>query len=328
VLGCLSAYGLLASLVLAAGVGIAILVRGARLFSPGPLTAEASGTASLQGYDSHAEIQECTLCHRPWGRPEPARCLSCHISVGDEIGAQNGLHGWLDDALTCVDCHPDHQGREADIAHARLDLFPHEQVGYVLGEHTRRADGEPFTCADCHDTEDTVTPVACRSCHEAMNASFADQHTGPYGANCLSCHDGRPLAEDFGHWDVLPLDGAHAQAGCSACHGDASIGERDRRCVDCHEEPEIHGRQFGAECGACHTAQGWQPARLRYHAFPLDHGQVESGSCSTCHPAGYATYTCYSCHTHEPVETQVLHEENGIADLEACARCHPAGGTD
>ncbi len=329
VLGCLSAYGLLASLILAVGVGIAILLRGATLFSPGPLTAEASGAASPQGYTNHAELEnECTLCHRPWGRVEPVRCLSCHTAVNDETDAQSGLHGWLDDATICVDCHPDHQGREADIAHARLDLFPHEPVGFTLRQHTRLAEGKPFTCEDCHVADYTVTPSSCGSCHQEMDATFVDQHTVLYGANCLSCHDGRALAKPFDHQAIMPLDGAHAQTECSACHRGLSVRELDRECVDCHKEPKIHGSRFGTECGACHTAQGWQPARLRYHAFPLDHGQAQTDSCSVCHPTGYAAYTCYSCHKHEPAQTEALHQEQGITELEECARCHPVGGTD
>ncbi|MFN2232068.1 MAG: hypothetical protein ACK2VA_20050 [Anaerolineae bacterium] len=325
-LGCLSAYGLLASLVLIVGVGIAIYLQGAALFSPGPLTARASQAQSLQGYTSHAEMERaCTLCHRLWGRVEPARCLSCHATVGAEVAAQNGIHGWLEDAATCIDCHPDHQGREADVARARLALFPHERAGFTLRQHPPSAEGKLFSCENCHAADYALAPSTCASCHEEMDATFVPQHTVSYGTNCLSCHDGGPLPESFDHQAIYPLDGAHVQLECSACHDGLSFGKRINGCIDCHQEPEIHGAQFGTECGACHTAQGWQPARLRYHTFPLDHGQAEPESCATCHPAGYAVYTCDDCHVHPPAEIETQHLERGITELEDCARCHPAG---
>jgi hypothetical protein len=324
--GCLSLYGLLASLVLVLGVGAVVWLGGAAPLSPGPLTASAPRGVTLQGHTSHADMeQQCTLCHRPWAGVDPARCAACHTAVQAEIAAQNGLHGQLKDPMACATCHPDHQGREVQIALARPSLFPHDLVGFTLRRHTQLADGTPFSCENCHTPDYALLPSTCDSCHQQMDAAFMEQHIARYGESCISCHDGSTLPAPFDHQAVFPLDGAHAQAECAACHSNVSPLALTQGCTTCHEESRVHGGQFGAACEACHTTQSWRPALLRYHAFPLGHGEGGAVPCLTCHPTGYASYSCYGCHAHQPAETEAQHREEGIADLADCASCHPAG---
>ena len=55
---------------------------------------------------------------------------------------------------------------------------------------------------------------------------------------------------DFEH--PVPLEGAHANAGCSDCHTEGR--ELTGDCADCHEPPsEPH---FGPNCEDCHTPTG------------------------------------------------------------------------
>jgi hypothetical protein len=217
-LGCLSIYGLVASFVLAAAVGVIVWLGGAVPFGPGPLTASAPQATSLQGYTSHADMeQQCTLCHRPWTGVDPARCVACRTPVQAEIAAQNGLHGQLKDPMACAACHPDHQGREAEIALARPSLFRHDLGGFTLRRHTQLADGTPLSCENCHTPGYAFVPSICDSCHRQMDAASMDQHTAGYGASCISCHDGSTLPAPFDHQAVFLLDGAHAQAECTAC---------------------------------------------------------------------------------------------------------------
>ena len=327
--GCLSIVGLIAALLLAVGVGTAVWMQGATLFSPGPLSARSGTTGPLQGYGSHADMASaCERCHQPWAGADPARCLDCHTGVGDEIAGEAALHGRIDARDACTRCHPEHQGRDADLARARLDLFAHDGMGFVLVGHDEQADGSPFACEDCHVTGYTVPPAVCASCHRDLDAPFVAQHTAGYGATCLSCHTGQPLREPFEHSARFVLEGAHAaeRATCIACHGDRSLGEIEAGCAVCHEEPEMHRGQFGDSCASCHTAQGWRPARLQAHAFPLDHGaDADPPSCRTCHVTGYVTYTCYGCHEHQPADIAGMHRAQDIEAFQACVDCHPSG---
>jgi len=45
----------------------------------------------------------------------------------------------------------------------------------------------------------------------------------------------------------------------------------------------------------------------------------------TCHPDGYAVYTCYGCHDHRPDVVEREHREKGLIEIADCARCHPTG---
>jgi hypothetical protein len=329
-LGCFSIYGAIAALIVAIGVGSWMLLRGSTLFSPGPLTAVRQGSTAIQGYVSHAEMEsKCTLCHRPWHRVATERCLACHAAVEREVATGTGLHGRLDDPKTCVACHPDHLGREADIAQAALDRYPHDQVGFSLVRHQQLTDGTPFACAECHAPGGYDLDVTtCTTCHSRIDAAFTGQHVADYGAGCLSCHDGRAMPERFDHGVLFPLDGAHGDLACDTCHVLEDATRLSGACVACHEEPAIHRGGFGTNCAACHSAAGWLPARLRAHAFPLDHGVPVSEAeipCLTCHPDGYAAYTCYGCHEHEPDAVERAHREERMTEIEDCAHCHPTG---
>jgi hypothetical protein len=326
-LGCFSIYGLIASCLALIAVGALTWLRGGVLFSPGPLTAVRRGTGPLQGFASHADMEdECALCHRPWAGADAARCLACHTGVGEQIAAQAGLHGVLEDAGTCTACHGEHQGREARITGAaRLD-FPHERVGFSLREHQRLADGTPFDCADCHVAPGYAFDQAtCAACHGEMDAGFTERHIAAYGPACLGCHEGGQALAGFDHQAIFPLEGAHAAPSCQACHAGRSLEELSVGCVACHLEPDIHRGHFGDDCAACHTAAGWLPARLRYHAFPLDHGGTGDVACQVCHAEDYLTYACSGCHEHEPALTERQHREEGLIDIADCARCHPSG---
>ncbi len=326
-LGCVSIYGLLAACLTLIGVGAFILLRGSVLFSPGPLSAASQGSGPLQGFASHADLErECDLCHRPWAGVELQRCLACHQAVADQIVTQSGLHGQPQDAETCSLCHSEHRGREAEIDGAARAAFPHQKVGFSLAYHLRRADGSPFVCADCHVTPGyTFEQATCTTCHTEEDAGSMERHVAAYGSACFSCHEGSESLADFDHQAVLKLQGAHVAPSCKACHTERSLQELSAGCVACHTEPTIHRGRFGTECVACHTAVAWLPASLRYHGFPLDHGDAGEVACQVCHPGDYLSYTCSGCHEHEPAQTERQHREEGLDELADCARCHPSG---
>ena len=131
----------------------------------------------------------------------------------------------------------------------------------------------------------------------------------------------------FDHANFFPLDGKHAEVKCSKCHADQKYKGVPTTCAECHKEPKIHAGIFGSECQDCHTANGWVPALLNKHTFPLDHGGKGEVNCQTCHLNTYPEYTCYSCHDHQPEEITASHKRANIseADLPDCTRCHAGG---
>lgn len=312
-------------------VAIVTLINGPKLFSPGPLTAVRwKGAAALHGTLRHADFEsQCTLCHRPWKNVDPVRCLACHTSVENQIAARTGIHGRTEDPEACAQCHPDHQGRGVDIAQAARDLVPHDEVGFSLTRHRRLADGTDLRCADCHTGADQAfDQTSCAACHQQMAPAFMARHVDRSGTECLSCHDGTALADGFDHDVLLPLDGAHAGLGCETCHSQDVRQDLTAACAACHEEPAIHRGQFGTDCAACHVANGWRPAQLRYHAFPVAHGEPVDVDCLTCHPTSYTAYDCYGCHEHSPAETERQHQEKDIAEFSGCTSCHPTEHKD
>ena len=321
-LGCFSIYGLLASCLTLIAVGAFIVLKGAVLFSPGPLTAASRGSEPLQGFVSHADFErECVLCHRPWAGAELQRCLACHTAVGEQIVTQTGLHGQPQDAETCTLCHSEHRGREAEIDSVARSAFPHQRVGFSLAYHPS------LVCADCHVSPGYAFEQAtCTTCHRERDAGFMVQHSAVYGSACFSCHQGSETLVDFDHQVVFALQSTHAAQSCKACHTEYSLQALSAGCVTCHAEPDIHRGRFGTDCTACHTAVAWTPASLRYHSFPLDDGDAGDVACQVCHPADYFTYTCSGCHEHEPAQTERQHREEGLEEIADCARCHPNGG--
>lgn len=175
-----------------------------------------------------------------------------------------------------------------------------------------------------------------------LAAGGAQQRTtSPHGqidVECAVCH--RPeswtairVSKDFDHGKSgFPLEGAHAQTSCRACHESLDFSGTPRACSACHED--LHRGELGGDCVQCHTPRSFldRTAMVRAHAatrFPLDGAHLltdcrdchqaasqgrlayvgRSGRCVDCHQASYAAATnpdhqavgfstdCTSCHS-------------------------------
>jgi len=169
-----------------------------------------------------------------------------------------------------------------------------------------------------------------------------------FGEVCEDCHTpaGFELADtsDFEH--PVPLEGAHTDLACSACH---TAGQTlAYQCANCHQPPrEPH---FGQVCQDCHTTISFKGATLppELHPVPLIgahlratcdvcHAQgqrVPEYICSNCHkpPQNHLEGSCDNCHTPEGwIESanlivarspQIPHTLDGLED---CLACHAAG---
>jgi len=259
----------------------------------------------LQGEHAAAD---CSGCHTGARMPEdlrqtPQACFSCHA----EDDAHQGRFG-----QDCQECHTPDGWEGASFDHS-LAAFP------LTGAHAQ------VECEGCHVNDVFKgTPQACFSCH-----ADDDAHQGRFGQDCQECHtpeDGWEGASFDHSLAAFQLSGAHAQVECEGCHVNDVFKGTPQDCFSCHAEPAYHIGLFGAECAACHSTDGWKPAAFNQaHTFPFNHGGSEPSECRVCHAEALTSYTCYTCHEHNPAQIESKHREEGISDFRDCARCHPTG---
>ena len=168
--------------------------------------------------ESHAEYEDdCGQCHTETEeQSQNALCVTCHVSIGNDVASSEGLHGRHPDAGNnqCISCHTDHEGRDADIVGLDLSVFDHAWTDFELrGAH------DMTLCADCHQpgAEWAAAPSTCASCH-----GHEDVHQGQMGATCQDCHNEFNWQEArFDHdTTAFPLTGGHVAAACGDCHQD------------------------------------------------------------------------------------------------------------
>jgi hypothetical protein len=361
--GCLSASGLIAVAVTLLLVLAFSYLRGGRLFSPGPLNAQAVGTP-LGGISTHADLGgRCAACHTPFwsGESMSDRCLDCHASVAQELSDSSGLHGTIAEGtleFECRQCHTEHRGPEASLTILDVSEFPHEALGFAMSGHSRTAAGAAFDCEDCHtDGLREFSPERCVECHVEIDSQFMEDHEGDFGPSCLDCHDGvDSFGSGFSHDQTdFPLVGEHAESGCAGCHagsGDLlALQETPQECYACHASDDAHEGDFGTDCAACHTPEDWESAAVDHDltGFPLEGAHTEvacedchtggvfrgtSRECAACHtePAfhqGLFPAQCDTCHTTEawqPADFNLAHSFpiNHGDQLNSCTTCHPS----
>jgi len=181
----------------------------------------------------------CTACHR--GPVETARpdssCVSCHWT--------NDVHqGRLGE--TCQDCHGETGWAESVRFDHDLTAFP------LLGLHAA------VSCEGCHaDAGFQDTQDQCVDCHRVD-----DVHDQRLGLDCAMCHN----PNDWGIWRFdhstqtdFPLDGAHEDLDCLACHNRpvTDTVALSTTCGGCHRSDDIHANGFGMNCDRCHTTEAF-----------------------------------------------------------------------
>jgi len=128
----------------------------------------------------------------------------------------------------------------------------------------------------------------------------------------------------------VPLEGAHAQAGCLRCHNDFGpvSAYSERGCGGCHVDP--HQASLGGDCDSCHNEQDWRPRGLiadhSARGFPLvgAHAVVACESCHARAPVGEfrgAPRRCEACHRDDAAAAQSI-DHAAMGWLDTCERCH------
>lgn len=313
----LSPVGCLGGLILMVGVGVALLVSGGAIFSPGELTAYAAEGTVVNGFKNHFDFEnDCMQCHAPLQGISAERCQACHSDVAEQRATGTGVHGAkTNDMSDCASCHDDHKGRTYNPGELALKNFDHTAIGFSLTRHIVNYDQSPLACKSCHtgNSYKLTATITCTDCHSAHDSSFMSAHAAAFGDQCMTCHDGVDKTHNFDHARThFPLDGKHVDLHCDDCHRPSgAASETPTTCAGCHTEPSVHAGMFGDDCASCHTTAEWKPAKLQDRlAFDHDganfklihHTQNYDGlplNCRTCHTNGdfsFTAQTCTDCH--------------------------------
>jgi len=287
-------------------------------FEPHDFTPAKHAEGALELTGEHLAI-ECSACHELPSEEEPRRfrgtpsdCEECHVDAHDGFfepfvaGLLPPPHG------ECERCHDAERFANAGqgFEHGRFTGFE------IAGAH---AEAE---CAVCHQARPEPDALGrsfgtvrehfgeftgCVTCHADPHAGFFDLDNGfpalvEGRADCARCHvesSFRTQRREFehGYWTGFALSGAHADAGCTACHlplaGRSSDGRTTAEaaghaCSDCHEDP--HSAQFADEegvvaCARCHASEPedflvFDHERDARFALGEAHAALE---CNACH---------------------------------------------
>jgi cytochrome b subunit of formate dehydrogenase len=278
---------------------------------PGPLTT------------SHAReipTEDCWMCHEEFGQPQSRPCLECHAVIGNRMQKKLGYHGKL--SGDCIDCHTEHQGRNADIRPLDRAAFNHRQADFPLeGAHAS------LHCPACHLEKSPVKTGGVKQFHfigiehSACTSCHTDPHQDSRSSDCLKCHTlqswGRSeLTFDHNRDSRFVLQGKHAKVACDKCHPKTPTNSTPLRlydlgtgCKECHKDP--HQGQFQSSCEHCHSEKGFKDLnRNQFHGpdskFPL-RGE-------------HAKTACIKCHT--PPEKQKLAAAKFVGLDMQCQSCH------
>jgi hypothetical protein len=147
------------------------------------------------------------------------------------------------------------------------------------------------SCLACHDG--TTAPSQCSTCHTPGHE--------PRG-ECSNCHgiEGWGPGAVFRH--PFPRTGGHAGLTCTDCHVSRSgaqiipgtdLPRPDPACISCHGD----NHNGLADCTDCHSVAGWTPSTFQHPRVGehMPNGEVRV-DCASCHPSGYASYSCTKCH--------------------------------
>lgn len=187
----------------------------------------------------HVEL-ECSLCHRGalYDNELQAGCASCHAYVDVHKGKQG---------KQCSNCHNE-KSWHLDV------VFDHDLTDFpLIGLHAT------VPCEACHVTGSFKgIAMDCESCHKSD-----DEHSGALGVSCVGCHN--PAGWELWYFDHSvqtdwPLEGAHENLVCNACHKQSTSDNKVRQsstCVSCHRSDDIHAGSYGERCERCHNSDSF-----------------------------------------------------------------------
>jgi len=191
---------------------------------------------------------DCYGCHKdPVVRKKVVLSSDCYI-----CHRKDDVHK-TQEGRKCEPCHDDRDWKKAIFDHD-LTTFP------LLGKH------KDTKCKKCHEapTFKDAKGEECLFCHKKD-----DTHKQRLGPACEQCHD----AKNWKRWDFdhdkrskFPLEGAHKNLDCYACHK----GKVEKKklvlaadCYSCHDQDDVHNGAYGRFCEQCHVVSSFQKIKIR-----------------------------------------------------------------
>jgi cytochrome c nitrite reductase small subunit len=255
---------------------------------------------------------------------QPTSCIVCHDMVpfydAWKVGAHSG------GKATCVDCHVD-QGLLNHWVNSVVAL--REVAGEVAGQGKfPRADVilPSSRCIRCHPSQrDTLvnikvthaghaSAVTCGQCHiqtghAVTNAALAQAGALDAARASALRIAAMPKSQAWVLPGTTPMSAAHPPNSCWACHDPAKVGctychtnnphpGLTSNCADCHKPPAGH---FTSGCAQCHRLGRPFNQPLFSHPAAGEQHTWQSFPCVDCHPNGYATADCTTCHARQGV---------------------------
>jgi hypothetical protein len=228
----------------------------------------------------------CADCHNgKYTTFDTVTCTNCHREMDSVFTTTHELAYGID----CLGCHDGAESLGANFDHARVQ-FP------LTGLH------QDLICTKCHlnarsSADLKNTPSQCINCH-----AKDEPHEGRFGTACETCHNtsGWKPAKFDHELANFKLTGKHIDVACEKCHTNGTYKGTPSICGSCHQKDDTHQGQFGADCGLCHSTNGWKPSTFDHNlsAFKLT-GAHLNADCKQCHQNGVFKGTptnCYACH--------------------------------
>lgn len=243
----------------------------------------------------HAEA-DCDGCHHPGDRADQRfrqltfdRCDRCHQDQhAGEFAARDGGE--------CAGCHDERGFRPTTFS-----VASHALTAFALeGRH------EAVPCSGCHQGQGEGS-ARRRVNFRVARSTCADCHANPHGeqfasemadGGCAHCHEAAGWDRPHIDHSIFPLDGAHAEATCDACHTvtaadraqlrGASYRGLPHECSGCHDD--AHAAQFRLTepvraCSECHDTASFSIASFDHAArtgWALE-GLHADAPCAACH---------------------------------------------
>jgi len=201
----------------------------------------------------------CGDCHKPEpSRAHPVRyhfedraCTACHADPHRGQFRERMLQVRADGTPAgCEACHSTASWKQLSRFDHALTDFP--LVGAHRGVACIECHKPPNLGVTLHDVDFRVAPKQCENCHEDIHGAQFARAGGV--TPCAECHNSarwRPSLFDHEKRTTFPLQGAHRNVRCAACHKNTQLVQgktvlfykpTPRACAACHGPSQVIGR--------------------------------------------------------------------------------------